>query len=58
MACCNKPNIKNSTFSDWCANCGWQYDYSDNTESGGSSRAVLSQSEQEQQDKEDAEYRY
>lgn len=57
MACCRNPNIKSSTFSDWCVNCGWQYNYTDNTEIG-SSRAYLTKEEQEKEDREDSEYRY
>jgi len=31
--CCHDPNIKSSTYCDWCTNCGWQYDYINNVES-------------------------
>jgi hypothetical protein len=34
MSCCNKPDIRSSTYSDWCENCGWSYDYTNNEESG------------------------
>jgi hypothetical protein len=27
MSCCKDPEIKSSTHSDWCTNCGWYYNY-------------------------------
>ena len=27
MKCCNNPNVKSSTYCDWCTNCGYEYDY-------------------------------
>lgn len=35
--CCNNPEIKSSTYSDYCVNCGWQFDYINNEESYDSS---------------------
>jgi hypothetical protein len=34
MACCSRPKIQSSTYSDWCENCGWSYDYVNNEETG------------------------
>jgi hypothetical protein len=25
--CCDNPDIKSSTYTDWCENCGWSYSY-------------------------------
>ena len=35
VACCNNPDIQSSTYSDWCNNCGWSYDYVNNEEHPG-----------------------
>jgi len=33
MYCCSNPDIKSSTYSDWCENCGWAFSYLTNEES-------------------------
>jgi hypothetical protein len=32
MVCCNNQNIKSSTYSDWCTNCGYSFNYITNSE--------------------------
>lgn len=32
MSCCSNPDIKSSTYSDWCENCEWAFNYLSNEE--------------------------
>lgn len=32
MSCCSNPDIQSSTYSDWCTNCGWAFNYLSNEE--------------------------
>lgn len=52
MACCSNPKIKSSPLCDWCENCGWEYDYVNCTESGGTYQT------DDQDEDEGIDYRY